>query len=159
MKQVLLGLGVLLLLVACDEATPPPPITPPGWQALVEPQGLCQFAVPPNFKMIEPGKAEDAGAKIFVSLGAQKYEKTISDWNAYKTNLKKLSKPVKMIEDSAILLYYDTANPTFKTASYWIAKPASGYVCYAQIVVPKADTDKHSATLKQIVDSVGVKRK
>ena len=159
MRRLFFGLCVLFLLVACDEATPVPPVTPPGWQVIAEPQGLCQFAVPPSFKVTEPGKVEDASAKIFASLSAHKYEKNTSDWSAYKTSVKKLAKPVKMIEDSATLLYYDTAIATFKTSAFWIAKPARGYVCIAQVAVPKADAEKQSATLKQIVDSVGVKSK
>jgi hypothetical protein len=124
---------------------------PAGWKVAKDHKGVCQCAVPPDWKVgtFGDGTSPDGKSSIIVSNAAQ----TMAE---IKENSKMTFTPEKIIEDKASRYWY-----TFKVNSaehiddtnWYVAVPAgSSVTCIAQISFKNAAME---AVAKQIVDTIG----
>lgn len=121
---------------------------PNGWQQFSDKAGRCSIAVPGDWKGLikTVPQSPDGNSQAIISS---------SDLTTSLAQLKPIAtqmmKPVKVFEDSASRYWYQFEGNEGTGTHWYVAVPAKGAVCLAQIIF-KSDGDE--ATLKTVAKSL-----
>jgi len=153
MKRVAFAASSLVLACAAQAHVPA------GWTAIHGQKGPCHMAVPADWK-----QGELMGKKLSIARAPDKSADAVvntmvdTDWSAfhgmiYSVYTKEKDRP--KMEDTPKRLVFDIVSmPSPGKTSWYVATPAGGSTCHAQINFRKGDA-KAEETARKIVQTVG----
>ena len=123
--------------------------TPTGWQQFNDKAGRCSISVPPDWKAPVIKSAPESPNKNYQAIiSSSDMSKSLAEVKPVATQM---MKPVKMFEDGPSRLWYEFEGNEGTGTHWYVAVPARGAVCVAQVIFKSA---ADLATLKTVATSL-----
>lgn len=144
---VLIGaLAVGRIGFGCDAVA----AAPNGWQQVSDKGGRCSIAVPGDWKGLIKTAPQSANQKSRAIISSSDPTTSLAQ---LKPIASQMMKPVRVFEDSASRYWYQFEGNEGTGTHWYVAVPAKGAVCLAQIIFKSAGDE---ATLKIVAKSLTV---
>lgn len=137
-----LAVGCIVLSVNAVAAAPS------GWQQVSDKAGRCSIAVPGDWKGLIKTAPQSADKNSQAIISSSDMTTSLAQ---LKPIASQMMKPVKVFEDTASRYWYQFEGNEGTGTHWYVAVPAKGAVCLAQIIF-KSGGDE--ATLKTVARSL-----
>lgn len=130
--------------LACDAVAG----TPNGWQRVSDKDGRCSISVPGDWKGLIKTAPQSADKNSQAIISSSNMTTSLAQLKPIATQM---MAPVKVFEDSASRFWYRFEGNEGTGTHWYVAVPAKGAVCLAQIIF-KSSGDE--ATLNTVAKSL-----